>query len=252
MGQGLQSPANDDFERISRTVSEDVRLYGPDVQRIMDEGDLEPIAEARRTRPWFPEREFGLFVDAWLAVPLRLGSASRYLDGYTGLGGDGSEEALFGFFTTSVAALDSYSFALYSIGSMLQPRNFPTETDRDKQRITWRSTEAAYGKFFAAHSIATLLARVGRSGEYRALTNVRNVLAHRASPLFSRRRDPDEVDYTWVTRGHLGQDLQLSPALMSGELTWLRETLAVLLAATSTFVEAQWEYRRVRASTGAS
>ena len=246
---GAQPFPSEGFNRVYRVVSGPVRFSGGDVQRIMDDRDPEPIERARSGRAWFPERQFGLFFDAWVAVPLRMGTAMRYSDTYRVAGGaDNLEEVLFGFFTNAVATIDSFCFALYAMASMLQPMNFPAATDQERQRINGRSTELAFGKFFGATSIAKLLPHIRGSGEYRQLATIRNVLAHRASPVFYSRADDEAAGTIWMLRGHLGRDLEYSAESMEGHALWLDRAVSEMLVATTDFAETQWEYRRRRAT----
>lgn len=73
---------------------------------------------------------------AWNALAYRFLSCKEYNDEFTAsiLGaGDGpisperyiQEKALFGFFTTGLAAIENFCYALYAIGAILDSQNFP-------------------------------------------------------------------------------------------------------------------------------
>jgi len=248
-------------------LSEPVRLWGTDVERIMDLGDFAIVDEARRSRAWFPVDAFGLFFDAWLAVPMRLKSAARCLR-VEGLG-DGSvetEEALFGFFTHSVAAIDSFCFALFAAGSMLKPKEFATTKPAHLKQITASHTAELYGKHFQAEKPTKILAGLLGTDEYKELTGIRNVLAHRASPVFSHPRGgtrpvegtgddqaerPDLSPAVWLTRGHLGKNVEFTLENLRLLATWEQAVLTDLLVGTEAFVKAQVGYKLLRTGSTA-
>jgi hypothetical protein len=57
------------------------------------------------------------------------------------------EEALFVFFVAGFAAIESFAFALFALGAMLQPANFPMSTATNLQAIKPTLTKNK----FAAH-----------------------------------------------------------------------------------------------------
>ena len=101
------------------------------------------------------------YADGWRAVAIRFKTAAGADKLFTASISKSSapppnerqiqEEALFTFFVTGYAAVESFAYALFALGAMLRPESFPMSTPRDLERITPTVTRQK----FAAHFFGT-------------------------------------------------------------------------------------------------
>lgn len=92
------------------------------------------------------------------------------------------ERELYGFFTTGLSTIESFYYALYAIGAMVDPKNFSITTAQDLKGIKPRLTAEKFARHFSAESIVSELKRVLSDPVYDEWKTIRDILAHRASP----------------------------------------------------------------------
>jgi hypothetical protein len=92
------------------------------------------------------------------------------------------ERDLFGFFVTGLSTIESLCFALYAIGSIVKPNEFPIGTDRNLREITPARTARQFAESFQGEPLTTALEQLTNSGEFAEWSRLRNVLAHRTTP----------------------------------------------------------------------
>ncbi len=118
------------------------------------------------------------------AITAQQDSESRYIQ----------ERELFSFFVSGLSVIESFCFALFALGRMLQPLDFPLLSDEDERKVKPCETSKKYQELFPNDEISQELARLvgvsisskdksckGADTQYTEWLNVRNILAHRAS-----------------------------------------------------------------------
>jgi hypothetical protein len=88
------------------------------------------------------------------------------------------ERDLFGFFSNAHSVFDAFCFALFAVGALIDPGNFPLATEADERNVTWSTMLRAYGKAFPTDPILSELEKIWNDTE--ELRNIRNILTHRA------------------------------------------------------------------------
>jgi hypothetical protein len=141
------------------------------------------------------------------------------------------ERDLFGFFVNGLAAIESLYYAVFAIGSMLEPVNFNVDTPQDLRSINPESTNSQFKKVFPEESFNTILSRVTSSPEFRAWKEVRNILAHREAPgrtifLSNSGSSPAAL---WKV------GIPLDANTTASRRKWLAETLGLLIKETDIF-----------------
>ena len=158
--------------------------------KILSDDDLNDPLERRRQFDW-----------AWQAVRYRyrlcfecseefkflLANAS---ESWQSLAGDEEltyklERCIYIFFMGGLSIFESFGFALYFLGSTLQPSAFPYIARPKK--ITLDATAKAFLAAFPKAVITQRLSELAQKPEFTALDGVRNILAHRLSGRQSMR-----------------------------------------------------------------
>ena len=67
------------------------------------------------------------------------------------------ERDLFGFFSNGFSVFDACCFALFVIGAIRSPSNFPLATDRDERSVNWQKTRLCFGRAFPGDPILAKL-----------------------------------------------------------------------------------------------
>ena len=151
------------------------------------------------------------------------------------------EEALFGFFVTGYAVIESFSYALFALGAMLRHWDFPMQP----RRINPTSTQKKFATHFAGTPVEAALSALVTNSAYKQWGCIRNVLAHRTAPsrnYFVSLQEghhgvpPDDPDTVWQIIG----GLPLNEQTTSGKRAWLARHLTECVQATKSFVNAQF------------
>jgi hypothetical protein len=87
------------------------------------------------------------------------------------------ERDLFGFFSNAHSVFDAFCFALFAVGALIDPGNFPLATEADERNVTWSTMLRAYAKAFPTDPILSELEKIWNDTE--ELRDIRNILTHR-------------------------------------------------------------------------
>jgi hypothetical protein len=88
------------------------------------------------------------------------------------------ERDLFGFYSNAHSVFDAFCFALFAVGALIDPGNFPLASEADERNVTWSTMLRAYGKAFQTDPILSELEKIWNDTE--ELRDIRNILTHRA------------------------------------------------------------------------
>jgi len=140
------------------------------------------------------------------------------------------ERALFSFFVTGLAAIESLCYGLFAIGSMLNAQNFSITTPQDMRLITPRKTARQFAAAFPKEHIAAALQQMRNAQDFRDWKEIRNILAHRSAPgrLF-HEGGPHHGETLWV------KGIQIDENTMASRRQWLAKTVRTLLIAADVF-----------------
>jgi hypothetical protein len=89
------------------------------------------------------------------------------------------ERDLFGFFSNATSIFDAFCFALFAVGALIQPADFPLATDEDEWKVNWGRTREAYRRAFPADPILSVLENMAKDTALIKLRTIRNILTHR-------------------------------------------------------------------------
>jgi hypothetical protein len=90
------------------------------------------------------------------------------------------ERDLFGFFSNAFSVFEALCFALFAVGTLIEPANFPLATDTDERNVRWKTLQQAYCKAFRGDPILSVLQTIANDPEFKDLGKSRHILAHRA------------------------------------------------------------------------
>jgi hypothetical protein len=153
------------------------------------------------------------------------------------------EEALFHFFVTGLAVIESFFYALFALGALRQPTNFPMSTADDLRAIAPVLTKRKFATHFAGTPIEAVLSDLLADPIYKSWCDIRNVLAHRTAPprhhfmvlTVGGGSGTSQVgSTTWQVTG--GRGLVLNDQTTSDKRTWLAAQVARCILATESFV----------------
>ncbi len=103
------------------------------------------------------------------AIQINSDMESRYIQ----------ERELFSFFVSGLAVLESYFYAMFAAGAILNPTNFPFVTETDFKHVTCKETTKNYSFVFSSHNLPTVMQSLIHSKQFQELERIRNLLAHR-------------------------------------------------------------------------
>ena len=151
------------------------------------------------------------------------------------------ETALYTFFSAGYAVIESFVYAVHSIGAMLKPDGFPMKSEADLKKINTHTTTKRFAEQFPGTPLAERLALLLASDERKKFGNARNMLAHRGQPprAFSMNlsigADPGPGPTAWVNMG-----LMINEATTAERRSWLAKELENCTKVAATFVYANF------------
>ena len=208
----------DQFEAVYKKLGS---TYGQRAEyRVFIIGALNAIAY-RFTALTEYDKSFRSLITAYGTGP---GQPFRYMQ----------ERDLFGFFSNAHSVFDAFCFALFAVGALIDPGNFPLATEADERNVTWSTMLRAYGKAFPSDPILSELEKIWNDTE--ELRDIRNILTHRAvgARSFGVSMGPSTVPET-TTIDRL--NISLDATTTSSRRRDVAKLLLLGLDATSKFVE---------------
>lgn len=134
--------------------------------------------------------------------------------------------AIFGFFASGLAALESFSFAVYVIGAHYEPNRIGI-SDAQLKEVYPRGVVAILDKFFPNAPFTTTIRNLIDESTFERWNDIRNILSHRAIPPRSITFSPgSETLVTWLftKEKYLASDEDLS-TVPSVRRPWLSASL---------------------------
>jgi hypothetical protein len=185
------------------------------------------------------------FAGGWNGLIMRFRAADEYAVAASGslarqhgsLSGEEryqQERTIFGFFASSMSAIECCCFSIYHLGKMSIPAAF-AESARG---IKVSTTATAVVRSYPTTQIAQRLTSLQADSKWTDLGEIRNTLLHRESPGItfhaSTTAAPPPPPAEWSDRG-----VVLQPAMVNGPRTWLGSTVTDLVDATLDFVTSE-------------
>lgn len=154
------------------------------------------------------------------------------------------EEALYAFFVTGYFAIESFAYALFAIGAMLKPKEFPMCTEEDLSKINPKRTTKKFKSEFPGTSIHKAISNLLVDSKFVEWGKFRNVLAHRQAPRRESAIHLAENVVTgaastpWKTTWGVSPNLRLTldDRTTADKRAWLARHLTELMEATKAFV----------------
>ncbi len=139
------------------------------------------------------------------------------------------ERLLFSFFVEGLSCIECFYYGFYFVGAMIDPAAFDPEVDGRK--VTTARVVRGYRGRFRNERLTASLQAVNASAEMVVWRDVRNILAHRASPgrgFFEGGPRSGEADW-------LGANL--SSDTVHARRSWLADIMVSLLEPAAEFVQ---------------
>lgn len=92
------------------------------------------------------------------------------------------EMALFDHFSSCFSVFESTCYGVYAIGSIVDPKFFPLETQMDQQKVSPKSTQKAFENAFPGDPVISAFERLFADAEFQKWREIRNILTHRTAP----------------------------------------------------------------------
>lgn len=239
------------MDEITRRRNVPVKVHGIDFPDDFPAQQYNAVDAKIRSAQRQPEQIFHQG-GGWNGLAYRFLTATKADDRFTDIvGGEQNhlnrfhqEEALFSFFINSLSAIESFFYALYWIGTIAEPAQFPVAANEkalrdiktDKTMNKFRAGPHA-GIFTAAFSaLQTQDPATGNwtnTGPYEELKDVRNILAHRASYgriLHAAVGGQVQLNDEWRVR-----NIPINNQVTRSRRTWLAATLTGLLSSAEAY-----------------
>jgi hypothetical protein len=143
------------------------------------------------------------------------------------------EEDLFLFFVAGLAAIESFTYATYAVGAMLDSTAFPFSTPDDRRKVTPKTTSERLSKRFGGTSIAARFAGLLKDKEFKTWSDIRNEQAHRlVAPRHHHLGGADEPYVVWGATHELPMNDKTTAYFRS----WLGVTFGQMAADLDDFV----------------
>lgn len=140
------------------------------------------------------------------------------------------ERAIFGFFASGLAALESFSFAVHVISAHYEARNRIGISDAQLENVYPSSVAETLNKFFPNAPLTTTIRNLVGESTFERWNKIRNILSHRAIPPRSITFSPgSKTRVTWLftKEKYLASDEDLSTVL-NARRPWLSASLREL------------------------
>lgn len=172
------------------------------------------------------------FISAWCAIAHRFLDCLAHDRTYTDVArshGESppseerhfQERALFSFFVSGMAVLESFCYGLFAMASLVNAARFPMASPADLRAIDPWVTRDKFKSRYRREPLSRSLDDLLGSSEWEAWREVRNVLSHRSSPGRTFRRT--------VTSG-----FGVVPSSKAGPTTWDQFLIVIDINTTAT------------------
>jgi hypothetical protein len=155
-----------------------------------------------------------------------------------------AEPELFGFFMNSTSVFETAAFGVFAANAMLKPDHFPLQTPKQRRVVSFHSTTRALGEQYPSERVTRAFRDIGKSAEFLRLSEMRNILVHRASPGFET--DVDGTNQRWITAGHLEENIALTKDALDVAAEWVMAALSLLIQEARDFLVPRFESRAAR------
>jgi hypothetical protein len=196
------------------------------------------------------------FASAWNGVAYRLRAAHEHADGFrASISASSAPEPneryrqdhdLFGFVVSALSTLECFFFASYCIGSLLDTTLFPLSRAEDLKKPYPKHVSKQFRKAFPNDVLSSEMDVCLSSHEFKQLSDLRNVLAHRGTPPRQHFLGTGNTDTPSAIPGNLVDpasgwryDFPLDPRCLDPYQTFLDKTLSQLVIEASRFVNAR-------------
>lgn len=192
------------------------------------------------------------FASAWNGVAYRLRAAQEHAEGFrASISASSAPEPneryrqdhdLFGFVVSALSTLECFFFASYCIGSLLDTTLFPLSQAKDLKFYP-KDVAEQFGKAFPNELLSSKMKDCLSSDEFKQLSDLRNVLAHRGTPPRKHFFGTGNTDKPSAIPGNLVDlasgwryDFSLDPRCLDPYQAFLDKTLSQLVIEASRFV----------------
>jgi hypothetical protein len=138
------------------------------------------------------------------------------------------QRELFGFFVTGFSCIESFCYALFAIGAILEPTKFPFVTPKEKKEVSWKKTINNYEGAFPNEELTILLSKLEENEKFKEWRTVRNILSHRCAP-GRHIYVGGYIEVTWI------QNIKINEDTTSLRRKWLVNLLNKLMNAANKF-----------------
>jgi hypothetical protein len=139
------------------------------------------------------------------------------------------ERALFGFFTSGLACIESFAFALHAIGACYRPSSFGLTKD-DLKSVTPKAVAKTLKQAWLSAAITSTINNIVNDAAFQTWKSIRNALSHRVVPSRAIAVTPgSEIQSIWLlaSQHYLDQDEPLDK-VMESRRPWLEERIREL------------------------
>jgi hypothetical protein len=128
------------------------------------------------------------------------------------------ERALFGFFCSALASLESFAFAVHCLAAHYEPAAFLLD-EKHLRQATPEPVSRRLAAQWPNAPIGSALSSLKDDPEFVRLSKIRNVLSHRAVPSRLIMAGGGSIEASWQLGAHGAGDEALGP--QGARLTWL-------------------------------
>jgi len=183
------------------------------------------------------------FTASWNAVVFRFMATSRADEAFTTAvrkehsppmaARQFQEDYLYMFFVGGLSVIESFAYASFAIGAMLQPTSFKMATPKHLKLISPKETSKVYSYCYSREKVSDALSALLADEKFKKWQSVRNYLAHRSSGLRHHVLSRGPEGTVWEVGGGLTVNDQTTRTFR----LWLGTSLTGLVGALNEFTE---------------
>lgn len=114
------------------------------------------------------------------------------------------ERDLFSFFVNGLSVFDCAYYAIFAVGALIAPENFPFVTEEERRDANTSATRNRFLRVFSNEEISRTLQSILNDPSYQDVRTKRNILAHRVQPgrhLYASFGGPPAREDEWMLGG---------------------------------------------------